>query len=106
MLLISLICHTPIVIGGQHVNSSPFHDEMSETTGVGVSDWVILERVLNQWWHLVAFMKAMNLLHQAMDAVSYRRIAMTIKTTSKVGTFCIVVLLIVALAAAGATRSK
>jgi len=33
-----------------------FHDEMSETTGVGVSDWVILERVLARWWRLVAFM--------------------------------------------------
>ncbi len=31
-----------------------FRDDMSETTGVGVSDWVILERVLTWWWRLVA----------------------------------------------------
>jgi hypothetical protein len=46
-----------------------FYDEMSETTSIGVSGWVILERVLAQWWRLVAFMKATNLLHQAMRAV-------------------------------------
>jgi hypothetical protein len=28
-------------------------------------------RVLARWWRLVAFMKAMNLLHQAMHAVLY-----------------------------------
>jgi len=41
-----------------------------------------------------------------MRAVSYRHIAMANKTTSKVGTFCIVVLLIVTLAAAGAIRRE
>ena len=46
-----------------------FHDEMSETTGVVVSDWVISERVLVRWWRLVAFMKATNLLHWAMRGV-------------------------------------
>ena len=56
-----------------------FYDEMSETTGVGVSDWVILERVLARWWHLVAFMKALDLLHRAMRSVSYRRIVMVIE---------------------------
>jgi hypothetical protein len=83
-----------------------FYDEMSKTTGVGVSDWVILERMLAQWWHLVAFMKAMNLLHQVMHAVYYHRIAMAIKLPRKVGTFCIIVVLIVALAAAGTIRSE
>ena len=48
----------------------------------------------------------MNLLHQAMQAVSYHRIAMAIKTARKVGTFCIVIVLIVALTAAGVIRSK
>jgi hypothetical protein len=51
-------------------------------------------------------MKAMNLHHSAKRAVSYHRIAMTIDIVSKVGTFCIVVLLIVALAAAGAIWSN
>jgi hypothetical protein len=51
-------------------------------------------------------MKATNLLHQAMHTVYYRRIAMTIETASKVGTFCIIVVLFVALVAAGAIRSE
>ena len=69
-------------------------------------DWVILEQLLAQWWHLVASLKATNLLHRSIRAVSYRRIAMAIETASKVGVFCIVVLLIVTLAAAGAIRSE
>ena len=67
---------------------------------------MLSERVLARWRHLVAFMKAMNLLHWAMCLVSCRHIAMAVETASKVGTFCIVVLLIVALAAAGAIRSE
>ena len=51
-------------------------------------------------------MKATNLLHQAIFTVSYRRIAMAIKTASKIGVFCIVVLLIVALVVAGAIPSE
>jgi hypothetical protein len=47
-----------------------------------------------------------NLLHQVMRVVSYRGIPMAIETASKVGTFCIIILLIVALAAAGAIQSK
>ena len=62
-----------------------FHDEMSETTGVGVSDWVISEQVLARWWRLVAFMKATNLLHRAMRAVLYCRIATAIEMASKGG---------------------
>ncbi len=67
---------------------------------------MLSERVLTRWWHLVVFIKATNLLHKAMHAVLYRCIAMAIKTASKVDTFCIVILLIVALAAAGAIRSE
>ena len=48
----------------------------------------------------------MNLNHQAMCAMYYRHITMDIKTTSKVGTCCIIVVLIVALAAVGAIRSE
>ncbi len=48
---------------------SLFHDELSKTTGVGVSDWVIAEQVLTRWWRLVAFMNATNLLHRAMCMV-------------------------------------
>jgi hypothetical protein len=47
--------------------------------------FMLLERVLTQWWHPVASIEALDLLHRAMHAVSYRRIAMAIKTASKVG---------------------
>ncbi len=61
MAPVSLICHTPIVIIGQHVNWSSFHNEMSKTTSFGVS-LIISEQVLARCWHLLAFMKATNLL--------------------------------------------
>ena len=48
----------------------------------------------------------MNLLHWAMNAVQYRRTAPAIKTASKVGTFFIVVLFAVDMAAVGAIWSK
>ena len=44
------------------------------------------ERVA-QWLRLVAFMKALDLLHQAMLAVSHRRSAMAIKLASNGGPF-------------------
>ena len=72
----------------------------------GVSDWMLSDQVLAQWRCLVAFMKAMNLLHRAMRSVLYCHIAMAVNMASKVGTFCIVILLIVALAAAGAIGSN
>ena len=67
---------------------------------------VLSEQVLAQWRHLVAFLKALDLLHRAMRFILYRHIAMAIEMKSKVGTFCMVVLLLVALAAARAIRSK
>ncbi len=42
---------------------------------------------LSAWRRLVASNKALNLLHQAMCAVTYRRIAMAIKTASFLGVF-------------------
>jgi hypothetical protein len=54
----------------------------------------------------VASLKATDLLYQAILAVSYQRIPMAIEMASKVGVFCIVVLLIATLAAARAIRSK
>jgi hypothetical protein len=41
--------------------------------------------VLARWWCLVAFMKATNLLHRAMRAVLYCRIATAIEMASKGG---------------------
>ena len=43
-----------------------------------------LEQRLAQWWHPVAYSKSPDRLHWAMCAVPYQRIAMAIKTTSKV----------------------
>jgi hypothetical protein len=71
-----------------------------------MSDWVISERVLAQWRRLVASLKAMNLLHWVIFAVSYWGITMSIETASKVGVFCILILLIVDLAATGAIPSE
>ena len=62
-----------------------FHDEIAETTGVGVSLLMLSERVLARWWRLVAFMKATKLLHRAMRAVSYCRITTAIEMASKGG---------------------
>jgi len=46
-----------------------FHDEIEETIGIGVSDWAISEQVLAPWKCLVAFMKALDLIHWAMGAI-------------------------------------
>jgi hypothetical protein len=46
---------------------------------------MLSERVLTRWWGLVAFMKAMNLLHQAMHAVLYCHMAKAIEMASKGG---------------------
>ena len=54
----------------------------------------------------MAYMKALDLLHRAMRAVYYRRIAITIKIVIKVSIFCIISVLIVALPAAGAKRCE
>jgi hypothetical protein len=43
--------------------------------------------ILTRWRCLVASNKALNLLHRAMCAVTYRRIAMAIKMASFLGVF-------------------
>ncbi len=43
--------------------------------------------ILAQWWHPVASSEALDLLHRAMHAVTYLRIAMAIKTASFVDVF-------------------
>ena len=55
---------------------------------------MFLEQVIARWRRLVAFMKALDLLYWSMHLVLYCHIAMTIEMASKVGVFCIVVLLI------------
>ncbi len=54
----------------------------------------------------MASSEALDLLYWAMHAVLYQRIAMAIRTASKVGVIFVVVLLAVALAATGAIRSE
>jgi hypothetical protein len=98
VLLIILMCHTtPIVNWGLNVDSSPFLSiwrwNIPPKSGVGMSDWVILEQVLVRWRRLVASLKAMDLLHRGILTVSYQCIAMAIEAASKVSVFCIVVVL-------------
>jgi hypothetical protein len=49
--------------------------------------WQLLVAILAGWWCLVASNKALNLLHWALCAVMYRRIAMAIKMASFSGVF-------------------
>ncbi len=67
---------------------------------------MLLEQILAQWQCPVVSRKAMNLLHQMMHRVLYRRITMTIEMETKLMHFFIVVLLPATLVAAGAIRSK
>jgi hypothetical protein len=48
---------------------------------------MLLVIILARWWRPVASSEALDLLHWAMCAVMYRRIAMAIKTASFAGVF-------------------
>ncbi len=48
---------------------------------------MLLDIILAQWWHPVASSEALDLLYWAMHVVTYRRIAMAIKKSTKVGLF-------------------
>jgi hypothetical protein len=47
----------------------------------------LLVAILTRWWCLVAFEKALNLLHRAMCVVMYRRIAMAINLATFLESF-------------------
>jgi hypothetical protein len=47
----------------------------------------ILAAILARWWHLVAFKKALNLLHRAMCVVTYWRITMAINSATFLESF-------------------
>jgi hypothetical protein len=49
--------------------------------------FMLLDIILARWWRPVASSEALDLLHQAMHAVTYRRIAMAIKTAIFLGVF-------------------
>jgi hypothetical protein len=67
---------------------------------------LLVAAILARWQHPEASSEALDLLYWAMRAALYRRIAMTIKTASKLVYVFIVVLFDVALATAGAIQSK
>jgi hypothetical protein len=48
---------------------------------------MLLGIIPTQWWHLVASSETLDLLHRAMHAVTYWRIAMAIKMASFAGVF-------------------
>ena len=85
VLLIILMCHTPIVIRCHPFTLWPFlptwRQNTPQTTDVILSNWCLLEQVLAQWWHPVASSEALDLLYQVMRVVLYCRIGMAIKTT-------------------------
>jgi hypothetical protein len=49
--------------------------------------FMLLDIILAQWRHPVASSEALDLLHWAMRAVTYQRIAMAIKTATFLGVF-------------------
>ncbi len=90
VLLISLICHTPIVSWGHSFTLWPFKqsdDEKCKKAQSWYVPFMLLEQIFAQWQHPVASRKAMELLHQAMCAVLYLRTAMAIGMASKVSVF-------------------
>ncbi len=105
MLLISSICHTPIVIWATLLLHAPFQQVDHEKTKKS-SCWhdqlLISEQILAWWQCPVAFSEALDLLCWAMCAVLYWHIAMAIKMSGKVGA----VVFPVALAAAEAIWSE
>jgi hypothetical protein len=49
--------------------------------------FMLLDIILSRWWRPMASSEALNLLHWAICAVMYRRIAIANKMASKVGVF-------------------
>ncbi len=48
---------------------------------------MLVDIILAQWWHPVASSEALDLLHWAMCAITYRRIAIAIKMATFLGVF-------------------
>ncbi len=64
------------------------------------------EQILARWQRAVGSIESLDIRHQGMRAVSYRRTATAIKMASEVGAFFIVVVFIETMAAAGAKQSE
>ncbi len=90
-LLFCLICHTPIKNWGLSVDPWPFPMVLTmkniKKNHRSHVLFMLLDIILARWRRPVASSKALDLLHCAMCEVTYRRIAMAIKTASFVGVF-------------------
>ncbi len=64
-----------------------FGDEKHQKNRCSHVPFMLSDIILTQWRHPVASSEALDLLHWAMCAVTYRRITMAIKTASKLGVF-------------------
>jgi hypothetical protein len=64
-----------------------FDDENIKENHHSHVQFMLLDIILAQWQHLVASSEALDLLHWAMHAVTYRRIAMAIKMATFLGVF-------------------
>jgi hypothetical protein len=67
--------------------SYSFDDENIKKTHHSHAWCMLSGMILARWWRPVASSEALDLLHWAMRAVMYRRIAMAIKTASFAGVF-------------------
>ena len=78
MLLISLIYVIPLLLLRTILVSCGLFQQCIDKN-IKNRHWhvrlMLLEQVLAQWWHSVASSEALDLLQQAIRAVSYRRIA-------------------------------
>ncbi len=64
-----------------------FDDENIKKKRCSHVQFMLSDIKLAQWRHPVASSEALDLLHRAMHAVMYRRIAMAIKTATFLGVF-------------------
>jgi hypothetical protein len=67
--------------------SYSFDDGTIEKNHRSHVQFMLLDIILARWRRPVASSEALDLLHQAMHAVTYRRIAMAIKTATFLGVF-------------------
>ena len=66
----SVWCVTPLLLLGQlELFFNDLTMKYTPEIGVGMSNWFLSERVLPRWQRLVAYMKAMDLLHRAMHVI-------------------------------------
>jgi hypothetical protein len=64
-----------------------FDDEKHQKKQRSHAPFMLSDIILARWRHPVASSEALDLLHRAMHAVTYQRIAVAIKMASFVGIF-------------------